>query len=69
MSFYVIFALTLILLIVASDYYWRVVGETCVKLGETFVNWLGVHGNKATAVPNIEVTETGQFKEEEDLAK
>jgi peptidoglycan/LPS O-acetylase OafA/YrhL len=45
LSFYIMFVLTLALLIVVADYFWRTVDEGCVRMGKTFVEWLGVHNS------------------------
>jgi peptidoglycan/LPS O-acetylase OafA/YrhL len=42
-SFYLMYFTILALLIVAADYFWRVIDERCVKIAKALVNWLGVH--------------------------
>lgn len=64
-SFYAMFSLTLCLLVVASDYYWRAVDESCVKLGKLLVDWLGVHDNRNGPVLSVVEVESREPKEEE----
>ncbi|KAI0175461.1 hypothetical protein BJ166DRAFT_588196 [Pestalotiopsis sp. NC0098] len=42
-SFYLMYFTILGMLIVAADYFWRLVDEKCVKLGKALVDWLGIH--------------------------
>ncbi|KAK6085448.1 acyltransferase [Seiridium cupressi] len=55
-SFYAMFTLTLLLLIVASDYFWSVVDERCVSMGKILIDWLGVHAS-FVVVPNVVAAE------------
>ncbi|KAI4592927.1 hypothetical protein KJ359_010375 [Pestalotiopsis sp. 9143b] len=42
-SFYLMYFTILGMLIVAADYFWRLVDDKCVKLGKALVDWLGIH--------------------------
>ncbi|KAI0137443.1 acyltransferase 3 [Xylariales sp. AK1849] len=61
-GFYIMYFLTLALLLVASDYYWRVVDENCVRMGKVLVDRLGVHKSAVVSVPAVDEEITNEGK-------